>query len=828
MSRKSLEPWLKDSVEFRDYQEDGIRWIAQRKSCIIADDMGLGKGNLTSAPILTPHGWASMGSLRIGSEVIGSDGRATKVTGVFPRGVLPVYRVTFSDGTSELHDADHLFAVNSPVRKRRGNPDLVKSVRELMDGGLKDAAGNRKWYIPMVEPVVFTENDEHVLDPYLVGVLLGDGSTTTSCTLTTDRAIVESLTLPAGSMATTRAVSEGKYSAEYVMSAGITGMMPHLRELGMSSKLADSKSIPHRYKWASDPADRIAVLQGLLDTDGTTVNSRGRTSTSIEYGTVSERLAEDVKFIVQSLGGTVSIKEKTPTYTYKGERLEGALFYRMVLHLPSGVTPFRLARKAEKWVPRSKYEPTRGIESIEREGEGEVQCISVAADDSLYVERDFIVTHNTLQALAATCIDVLHFGAEKIVIVCPPSLKGNWAFELEKFTTLPYVVLKGSPDKRFKTLFKFEDMTGPKVLIVNYEQTLAHIPQMHGMGWDIGIFDEAHYMKSTLAQRTIANIDMPTKRSFLLSGTPMLNNVGELWPLLYKCDPETWDSEAAFLDRYASYGGERANQITGVMNEKELQARIAPYFLRRMKNLVLNLKEPQIISRFADMTPKQEKLYKQVIDEGILPWHNGDDEEISNAMARFLRLRQVANTTVPFLEKEESGKLDLVVSDAIEIMSQGDKTVMFTQFNDTFDATVARLQKAGAPVYVLNSAVKAEDRAGLVQAWSNHAGPAVIVCKSQIAGVGLNMTAARHAQLIDKLFTPGINQQIIDRLHRIGQDETQPVQVLQYFSTGSVEARVQQILDHKAHVIGKVVKTSAELNEVMIEALKEEGVQFSE
>src|SRR5690606_31141386 len=94
----------------------------------------------------------------------------------------------------------------------------------------------------------------------------------------------------------------------------------------------------------------------------------------------------------------------------------------------------------------------------------------------------------TLTSLAAACIDVKHFGAERIVVVTPPSLKGNWAFEIEKFTRLPYVVLKGSPNKRFKSLFAFEAMEGPKVLIVNYEQTLAHIPQMYKMNWDIGIY----------------------------------------------------------------------------------------------------------------------------------------------------------------------------------------------------------------------------------------------------------------------------------------------------------------------------------------------------
>ena len=826
MTRKSLEPWLKDEVVFRDYQEEGIRWVAQRRSCIIADGMGIGKAQTLDSLILTPSGWAQMGDIKVGDDVIGRAGLPAKVTGVFPRGVMRTYRVEFSDGSSGMFSRDHLFEVTTPGRKHLGKPPLVKSVYSMITEGLKQKSGNRKWYIPTVQPVRFSENDEHILDPYLVGVLLGDGSLNAKhCTLTTDREIIESLILPGG---VTIACRDVHYSAEYVGVAGFSGIMPHLRELGMDGKLSAEKSIPNRYKWASDPDDRIAVLQGLLDTDGTTVNSRGEASTSIEYGTVSKQLAEDVKFIVQSLGGTVSIRERIPTYTHKGEKREGALFYRMILKLPSGVTPFRLARKADKWTPRSKYEPVRGIESIEYVGDEEVQCISVDADDKLYVTDDFIVTHNTIQAIAAACIDVKHYGAERIVVVCPPTLKGNWGFELEKFTTLPYVVLKGSPNKRIKTLMDFEKMTGPRVLIVNYEQTLAHIPQMYAMNWDIGIYDEAHYMKTALAQRTVANIDMPTKRSFLLTGTPMLNNVGELFTLLYKCDPGTWDSQQAFLDRYASYGGYGGNQIVGVMNEEELHARIAPYFLRRLSEDVLNLREPEIITRYADMRPKQAKLYRQIIDEEILPWSDGTEEEIKNAMAKFTRLLQASNTTRPFLEAEESGKLDLVTDEAGQIMASGDKVIQFTRFTDTFNASVDRLSKAGHAVYALHSGIKPEDRAAFVKSWADHDGPAVIVCMSQIAKEGLNMVAARHIQLIDKLFVPGLNDQVIARANRIGQDTSKPVVVLQYFSTGTAEARVQQILDQKEHVIGQVVKTTAELNEIMVQALKEQGVQFAE
>lgn len=437
----------------------------------------------------------------------------------------------------------------------------------------------------------------------------------------------------------------------------------------------------------------------------------------------------------------------------------------------------------------------------------------------------------TIQSLAAACIDVVHNGAEKIVVVCPPTLKGNWAFEIEKFTRLPYVVLKGSPNKRFKTLIEFEKMEGPRVLIANYEQTVAHIPQMHGMGWDIGIFDEAHYMKGVTAdkvtQRAVANIDMPCKRSFLLTGTPMLNNVGELWPLLYKCDPIEWGSQAAFLDRYASYGGYGNNQIVGVMNEEDLQARIAPYFLRRLSDDVLDLKAPTIITRYVDMTPKQDKLYRQIVNEEILPWSDGTEEEIKNAMAKFTRLLQASNTTSPFLDIEESGKLDLVTDEAGQIMSTGAKVIQFTRFVDTFNASVERLRRAGHAVFALHSGIKPEDRAAFVKSWEDHEGPAVIVCMSQIAKEGLNMTAARHMQLIDKQFVPGLNDQVIARANRIGQDTSKPVEVFQYFSTGTAEARVQQILDQKEHVVGQVVKTTAELEEIMIQVLQEQGVSFA-
>ena len=823
--RKSLEPYFRDDVVLRDYQLEGVRWIASRRSCIIADDMGLGKGQVLSAPVLTPSGWTQMKDLAVGSEVIGSDGAATEITGIFPRGVLPVYRVTFSDGSSELFDEDHLWAVNSPVRKARGSAHVVKSTRELVDGGLRDAAGNRKWYIPMVEPVTFEVGEELTIDPYTIGAILGDGAVSQhSVTLTTDREIAESLTLPAGVECRIRDIPVGKYEADYIAIAGLVGMVPHLRELGMMGKRSESKSIPHRYLWAPRPEQRIALLQGLLDTDGTPVASRGNKRTTIEYGTVSAQLAADVKFIVQSLGGTASIQEKVPTYHYKGEKKEGQVYYRMVLSLPSAVTPFRLARKLARWTPRSKYEPTRGIESIEYSHDEPVQCISVAADDSLYVTTDFIVTHNTIQALAAMCIDIKHGFAERICIVCPPSLKGNWAEEIMKFTRLDFYVVKGGPQKRVKQMLAYKNATGPRVLIVNYEQIVGSLVTMHDMNFHITAYDEAHYLKNPLAQRTIASVDMPTLRSFMLTGTPVLNSIDELWPLLYKVDPVEWPSLPEFLDRYAVYGGYGGNQIVGVRNEEELRARLAPYMIRREKSLVLDLKEPQVIPRYVDMYDAQEKMYRRALDEMVIELDDGTQEEIENSLTQFLRLKQISNTTYPFAEKDVSAKLDLAVDDAKIIAANGWKSVIFTQFTDTFTVVADRLRKAGLTVHELSVAVKPDERAAFVSNWGAQPTPDVLLCSTHIAGVGLNMTQARHCLFIDKLFVPGLNKQAVDRLHRLGQDETQPVQVFEYFSRGTVEEKIERILQRKQTVIGSVVQPTSELREALIEALQEEGV----
>lgn len=433
----------------------------------------------------------------------------------------------------------------------------------------------------------------------------------------------------------------------------------------------------------------------------------------------------------------------------------------------------------------------------------------------------------SLQALTVACVDIKRGWAEKILVVCPVTLKDNWSDEIEKFTRLPYLILgqelnskgrirKLGPEGRAKQLAEFANMPTPKILIVNYEQLVPHWQDLNGLGFEICITDEAHKVKNYKAKRTKAWLKLSTRRTFELTGTPMLNHVNELWPLLHKIDPSAYPKYWGFLNRYAVFGGFENKQIIGVKNQKELTERLNLVMVRRLKKDVLDLPEVQYIQRKVSLTEAQEKLYSQAEEELQVHIQSLDETiEIENALVKFLRLKEICGTTLKFTGKDESGKLDQAVEDAIEILGNGHKLVVFTQFRDVLEAFARRIEAHGKAnpqedfdIWELHGDVPTHERQGIKAEWANDPKPGILLGMLQISGEGLNMTAARHCFFLDKLFVPGMNQQAVDRLHRIGQDTTQPVQVFEYITRGTVESRVEQILRTKKKIFGSIVNDS--------------------
>jgi DNA modification methylase len=356
--------------------------------------------------VLTPHGWRPIESLLVGESVVGSNGKPTEVTGVFPHQERAIFRVSFSDGASIDCDRHHLWKVQS--YGQRSARWQTKTTAELFERGVHRPNGDPRYRIPtLTHSAEFykEDNDEWMqsfscpkLDPYTMGVILGDGGISQDrvVEITTDHEVIQNCVLPAGHGFVPRKNSEKANGsvATYAITCSRwheNDVLDWLREYGLQGKNAWDKFIPEDYLFA-EKYEREELLRGLLDTDGS-VHSKGR----VKYNTTSEQLAKDIKFLVETLGGLVHIHSSDGSkYIHNGETRQGRTIYDLTIRLDSIGCPFKLTRKAKKWRPKSKKGFIRSIVSIESTGEiDNCTCITVAAHDSLYVADHCVVTHNS-------------------------------------------------------------------------------------------------------------------------------------------------------------------------------------------------------------------------------------------------------------------------------------------------------------------------------------------------------------------------------------------------------------------------------------------------
>lgn len=354
--------------------------------------------------VLTPKGFRPIGGLKVGDQVIGSNGEPTRVLGVFPRGVRPVFRVTAQDGASTLCCGEHLWNVYTPEDRRRNKGPRALETRQMV-GNLRRAHQHR-YELPLFsEPVRFAPRDVP-MDPYALGLLLGDGCITAKTTPSFSSADLELVLALENELEGIEVKAKG--GVDYVlrqvggMRGGIRVPNPvtvTMRSLGLSGTNSHTKFVPEDYLYNAAGV-RLALLQGLLDTDGGPVLQKGR-SCRIQYTTTSPKLRDDVTFLVRSLGGVAYCRTRPAEGRKPGLARGRAVEHRadafvMEVRLPVGMRPFRLMRKWLAYQEAGGGRPMRHIESIEPVGEQDTLCIQVAAADSLYVTDDFLLTHNTL------------------------------------------------------------------------------------------------------------------------------------------------------------------------------------------------------------------------------------------------------------------------------------------------------------------------------------------------------------------------------------------------------------------------------------------------
>jgi hypothetical protein len=358
----------------------------------------IGKAELTTREIPTSDGFKPMGELVPGDRVFGSDGKPCLVKAISWEGVTEFYRVTFGDGSTIEVSGNHLWKCKGERQrffkyyrgKKCKSSDygqwVVSSTEEIRRVGRYDGQRVQKavhrFVIPFTEPVQYQKKE--LFDPYALGLLLGDGSFST-CTVTLckpDREILDYMIGKHGAVLRSKldTVSFPVASSE---------VKRVLTQLGLIGSDSLSKFIPPEYL-AGSVEQRLALLQGLMDTDGHITEK-----SAIEFSTSSPRLADGFRELVASLGGSHQTKRFLPTFTHKGEKKVGKPSQKIAIKMPDGLNPFRLQRKARKFY-RTRYAHERVIYSIEPIGPRTARCIEVDSTDRTYLSgREYIVTHNS-------------------------------------------------------------------------------------------------------------------------------------------------------------------------------------------------------------------------------------------------------------------------------------------------------------------------------------------------------------------------------------------------------------------------------------------------
>lgn len=374
-------------VEPYTWQMEPLEKFRDNQRLAMVACKGPGKGHPKSLMIPTPDGLRQWGHLNPGDSIFAEDGSVTQVKRRHELGVSKLFRVSFDDGSSTLVTGGHLWKVRGATERRKGIPWVVIDTKEIIKRGVRVKNGRwagRQWEIPQQGRAQFPRGDQ-ALDPYLCGIWLGDGSRKepSYCKPYVE---VEHEINRRGYQTTRR--KDGKQV--YVHKS-----RDQFEEIECFSAYSYDRFIPDNYKFAS-VQQRTDLLCGLMDADGS-IGKEG----SMEFASTSKRLADDVVWIVRSLGGVGFIKDgiKQAWYTAEdGEKVICRDCYRVTVSLP--FNPFRIPHKADRWKDpfRSKSTSrylTRYIDGIESAGEEDAMCIEVTHLSKCYVANDFIVTHNT-------------------------------------------------------------------------------------------------------------------------------------------------------------------------------------------------------------------------------------------------------------------------------------------------------------------------------------------------------------------------------------------------------------------------------------------------
>ncbi len=424
----------------------------------------------------------------------------------------------------------------------------------------------------------------------------------------------------------------------------------------------------------------------------------------------------------------------------------------------------------------------------------------------------------TVQAIAASVLLQQLRGIERVVIVCPASLKHQWKREIERFTRCDAVVVNGGRRTR-RELYR----SGAFFTIVNYELVLRDLEMINQLTPDLVILDEAQRIKNWRTKTADAVKRLESRYAFVLTGTPLENRLDELYSVFQFIDPKVLGPLWRFNLRYFEVEKRRSGsyKVVGLKNLAELRSRIRPYVLRRTRDEVLDQLPERTDNLFwVEMTAAQQEPYEdfhrtvsrlraQAEKRALTP------EEHDILMRSLLKMRMICNALALHDQELEGKQIErtapkLVELEAIlrdEVVSAGRKAILFSQWSRMLKLVEPVLQRCGLHWVKLTGKVPTHRRGELLDRFADDPDCRVFL-STDAGGVGLNLQAASVVINLDLPWNPAVLEQRIARAHRHGQ--RRPVQVINVLTKGTIEETMLGTLASKQRLFSTVFTTPAD------------------
>ncbi|MEL7506731.1 MAG: DEAD/DEAH box helicase [Cyanobacteria bacterium J06554_1] len=397
-----------------------------------------------------------------------------------------------------------------------------------------------------------------------------------------------------------------------------------------------------------------------------------------------------------------------------------------------------------------------------------------------------------------------------VLLVCPTSVLSNWQREVNKFgpelTTLIY-----HGDKRPKGSTFAKQAQRTNLVITSYTLVYRDLKELKRVEWQGLVLDEAQNIKNSDAKQSKAVRELESDFRIALTGTPVENRLAELWSIMDFLNPNYLGPKNFFQRRFAT-PIERYGDTDSL---RTLRGLVQPFILRRLKtdrSIIQDLPDKQEMTVFCGLSAEQARLYQKTVDEALANIDEADGVKRRGMILGLLvKLKQICNHPAQYLKQaslgkqRRSAKLQRLNEMLEEVISEGDRALIFTQFAEWGNLLQAHLKEhLGEDAMFLYGSTSQPAREAMVDRFQQDPnGPKLFILSLKAGGVGLNLTRANHVFHFDRWWNPAVENQATDRAFRIGQ--TRNVQVHKFVCSGTLEERINDMIESKKALAEQVV-----------------------